>query len=317
MSSPIDQAFNNIIEILDSEGPPSPRPISVDDEGTTQVESSSSSRSSSDYEPIAEVAFLQTILGNPQTLEMANALLEYRDARDNNHMPPVSPTLSETRSIATTDNLHPGWPYIAHTDLDYDLPQQNYERPYLAVSINPINGDPQIISRADREGAPYNEGELTAQSVEHVEEDLEEGTAGEYGIGGDAYLDSQFLTALGSLADRGLNAECLWMVQAECEKRSLEQWEGHLEARERALLTEWQGYQQAKRAHNAKVADIKIRLRRAKFASRMTPLLHDCSGAPAFPFPHHVGAHMTTGEGSRGERVPCHWCGGGRGLDMH
>ena len=49
----------------------------------------------------------------------------------------------------------------------------------------------------------------------------------------------------------------------------------------------------------------------------MTPLLHDHSGAPAFPFLCHVGAHMVTGEGSRGERAPCHWCGGGRGLDMH
>ena len=83
---------------------------------------------------------------------------------------------------------------------------------------------------------------------------------GEYGVGGDAYLNSQFLVALGSLADQRLNAECLRMVQAECEKRSLERWEGHLEARERALLTERQGYQQAKRAHNTKVADIKIRL---------------------------------------------------------
>ena len=209
MSSPVNRTFNNIIEIPNSDGPPSPRPISVDDEGTTQVESSSSSGSSSDYEPTAEVRLLQSILGNPQTLEMANALLEYCDARDNNHMPPVSPTLSETRSVATTDNLHPGWPYIAHTDLDYDLPQQDYERPYLAASMNPINGDPRIISRADREGAPYDEGELTAQPVEHVEGDIEEGTGGEYCIGGDAYLDSQFLTTLGSLADRGLNAECL------------------------------------------------------------------------------------------------------------
>ena len=201
MSSPVDRTFNNIIEIPDSDGPPSPRPISIDGKGTTQVESSSSSGSSSDYEPMAEVALTQSLVGNPRFLEMAAALLEYRDARDNNHMPPVLPTLSETQSVVTTDNLHPGWPYIAHTNLDYDLPQQDYERPYLAAIMNPINGDPRIISKADKEGAPYNEGELVAQPVENVEEDIEEGTGGEYGVGGDAYLDSQFLTALGSLAD--------------------------------------------------------------------------------------------------------------------
>lgn len=161
-------------------------------------------------------------------------------------MPPTSPTNSEAPSVTTTENLHPGWPYIAHTDLDYDLSQQDYERPYLVAIMNPINGDPRVISRADREGAPYDEGELIAQPVDNIDEDIEEGTGGEYGIGGDAYLDSQFLTTLGSLADRGLNAECLRMVQAECEKRSLERWEGHLEARKRALLTECQGYQQAK-----------------------------------------------------------------------
>lgn len=80
---------------------------------------------------------------------MAAALFEYRTAHDTNQLPPTSPTLSKTPSTGTTENLHPGWPYMAHTDLDYDLPPQEYERLYLAAIMNPINGDPRVISRAD------------------------------------------------------------------------------------------------------------------------------------------------------------------------
>lgn len=228
----------------------------------------------------------------------------------------LSPTNSETPSMMTTDNLHPGYPYITHTDLDYDLPNQHYKWLYLATIINPINGDPRIISKVDREGAPYNKGELITQLVDNVEEDVEEGIGGEYGIGGDTYLDFQFLSVLGSLADQGLNAKCLCMVQAEYKKHSLERWEQNPEAWERALLTERQGYQQAKWAHNTQVADIKIQLRWVKFASCMTPLLPDCPGAPAFAFPCYVGAHIVTRNRSQARWGPCHWCGG-QGLNMH
>ena len=318
MSLPIDQAFNNITQSPETTEVNMDPPSIEGDKGTTQVESSraSNSGSSSDYEPTAEVLLTQSLVQNPQFLQMATALFEYRNARDTNQLPPMSPTNSEAPSTTTTENLHPGWPYITHTDLNYDLPPENYERPYLVAIMNPINGDPRVISNADREGAPYNEAELVTQPVDNIEEDVKEGVGGEYGVGEDAYLNSQFLMALGSLADQGLNAECLRMVQAECEKCSLERWKGHLEAREKALLTERQGYQQAKRVHNTWVADIKIRLRRAKFASRMTPLLQDHPGIPAFAFPSHMGAHIVTGERSQNRRGPCHWCRG-RGLDMY
>ena len=74
----------------------------------------------------------------------------------------MSPTNSKAPSVTTTENLHPGWPYIAHTDLDFDLPEQNYEQSYLTAIINPINRDLRIISRADQEGALYNKGLLEA-----------------------------------------------------------------------------------------------------------------------------------------------------------
>ena len=123
--------------------------------------------------------------------------------------------------------------------------------------INLIDGDPRIIRKADRKGPPYDEGWLTTIPVNDVDKDIEDGTGGDYAIGGEMYLDSQFLSALGSLADCGLNAECLRMVHTDTKKCALRRWEQGLEARERALLTERQGPEQAKRTHNTEVTDMK------------------------------------------------------------
>ena len=144
MSSPVDQTFNNVIQIAKATEAEMLPPNIQDDEGTTQVESSGSSSqgSTSDYEPTAEVLLTQSIIRNPQLLQMAAALFEYRTARDMNQLPPTSPTLSEAPSTTTTENLYPSWPYAIHTDLDYDLSPEQYERPYLAAIMNPINGDP-------------------------------------------------------------------------------------------------------------------------------------------------------------------------------
>ena len=108
------------------------------------------------------------------------------------------------------------------------------------------------------------------------------------------YLDSQFLSALGSLANHGLNAECLQMVHADAKKCALRRWEQRLEAREQALLTERQGLEQAKRMHNTEVANMKKQLQQAKFASQMTPLLHDQPGAPAYGFLQHANVQIMT-----------------------
>lgn len=206
MSSPINQAFNNIIQLTEATknktNSPEQPPIDVD-EGTTQVESSgsSSSRSTSNYEPTPEVLLTQALIQNPTVLTMATVLFEYQHARETNQLPPVSPTNSQTSSPTTTDNLHPRHPYKKHTDLNTDLSNQRYECPYLAAIINPIDGDPRIISKADQEGPAYNKGRLTAQPVNDVDEDIKDGTGGNYAIGGDTYLDSQFLYALRSLAN--------------------------------------------------------------------------------------------------------------------
>lgn len=214
MSSPVDQAFNNIIQLTEATenkmNHPEQPPIDVD-EGTTQVESSasSSSGSSSNYELTPKVILMQNLIRNPMALAMATAFVEYQQSQKTNQLLPTSPTNSCTMSPTTTDDLHSGHPYKEHTDFNTNLSNQHYEQPYLTAMISPIDGDPCLISKANWEGPPYDEGRLTTLPVNDVLEDIEDGTRGEYSIGGDTYLDSQFLSALGSLADRGLNAECL------------------------------------------------------------------------------------------------------------
>src|SRR5882757_11431673 len=59
-----------------------------------------------------------------------------------------------------------------------------------------------------------------------------------YNFGEDAYLDPAFLQAMGSLADRGLAAEGLRLVQLDGKFRYLSQWDKRLAERERATLVE-------------------------------------------------------------------------------
>ena len=129
MSLPIDQAFNNIIQLAEATknktSPPKQPPIDVD-KGMTQVESSgsSSSGSSLDYKPTPEVVLMQALVQNPTTLNMAMAFFEYQHTQEMNQLPPTSPTNSRTTSLTTTDNLHPGYPYRKHSDFNTDLPDQ-------------------------------------------------------------------------------------------------------------------------------------------------------------------------------------------------
>ena len=86
MSLPVDQAFNNVIQptkITEAEMDP---PNIENDEGTTQVElsESSSSRLTLNYKLTAKVMLTQSLVWNPQLLQMAATLFEYQNARDTN-----------------------------------------------------------------------------------------------------------------------------------------------------------------------------------------------------------------------------------------
>ena len=123
--------------------------------------------------------------------------------------------------------LHPGYPFREHADKDTDLPNQHYPRPYLVAEVNPTTGEPRIIGKEHMTSARYDEGLLTAQSVEQEEGDFEQEVGG-YPFGENAYLDTNFLQALGTLGDRGLAAEGLRIIQLDGEQRALKQWEQRL-----------------------------------------------------------------------------------------
>jgi hypothetical protein len=131
---------------------------------------------------------------------------------------------SKQTSLALTEELHPGYPYRENINNNEDLPKDGYPRPYLAVWVNHSNGDPRVIGKAEK-GAPiYDEGPLTAQPWVVVNNDIEAGVA-TYPLRKNAFLDTDFLQAVGELNDRGLVAECLRLAQLDGEFRYLDQWE--------------------------------------------------------------------------------------------
>ena len=113
-----------------------------------------------------------------------------------------------TASPPSTTDLHPGYSFREQTDQDDNLPNKQYPRPYLAAKVNPIMGEPRIHGRADKESPTYDEGPLHVTEVQEVEDNMEE-EVGEYPFGEDAYLDPNFLQAMGTLGDRGLASKGL------------------------------------------------------------------------------------------------------------
>jgi hypothetical protein len=144
---------------------------------------------------------------------------------------------SKQMSPALMEDIHPGYPYRENLRENDDLPVQNYLRPYLAAQTDKITGDPRIRGKEEKGSMPYNEGTLTAQPMEVVYEDVEDKIVS-YPLGEDAYLDMDFLRAMGNIDDRGLAVETLRLVQLKSEFRYLEQWQKRLEKREQAIHLE-------------------------------------------------------------------------------
>jgi hypothetical protein len=85
--------------------------------------------------------------------------------------------------------------------------------------------------------------------MEVVYDDIEDKVAS-YPLREDAYLDTDFLRALGNIDDRGLAVETLCLVQLESEFWHLKRWQKRLETRERAIHLERGDLIQKKRATN-------------------------------------------------------------------
>jgi hypothetical protein len=127
-------------------------------------------------------------------------------------------------SPTRTEDIHPGYPYRENIGDNEDLLKPYYSRPYLAAQVDYITGDPRIRGKDEKGDIPYNEGPLTVTLWNTVPEDIEDEVA-TYPFGEDAYLDTDFLRAMGNLDDRGLAAEGLRLVQLQGEFRYLEQWQ--------------------------------------------------------------------------------------------
>ena len=155
--------------------------------------------------------------------------------------PPPPKTPSPTR----TEPLHPGYPYQEHTSEDTDITTGAFKCPYLAMEVDHFTGDPHIHSKKEVGSPTYDEGPLQALPIDAWENDpIEDDFEHEvetYPFGESAYLDTQFLQAIGMLGDRGLAADGLRLVQLDGEFHHLTQWDRRLAEREQELVKE-QGY---------------------------------------------------------------------------
>ena len=156
---------------------------------------------------------------------------------------------SDQESHTDTWELHPGWPYQERTNIDDNIPATKIKGPYVAIMVDNA-GDPCIVTKKDCDAAAYNEGPLHSQPVEIMLEEEEDHTLDpegkEYIYGENTTLDCTFLTALGSLLDRGIAAENLRLVQLEGEERALQRWEQELRAQETSLTRQRNRYYEAK-----------------------------------------------------------------------
>jgi hypothetical protein len=180
------------------------------------------------------------------------------------------PPRSNQTSPARTEDLHPGYPYRENIRDNDDLPKPHYTRPYLAAQVDYVTGDPRIRGKDEKGNIPYDEGPLTVTPFDTVPEDIEDEVA-TYPFGEDAYLDTDFLRAMGNLDDRGMAAEGLRLVQLQGEFRYLDQWQWCLEKREQEIHLEQGDLIQKKHAAHARQTEVYKRLRAAKAASWIVP----------------------------------------------
>jgi hypothetical protein len=184
-----------------------------------------------------------------------------------------------------TESLHPGYPYRENIGDNDDLPRQHYSQLYLAAQVDCANGEPRVRGKDEKGDIPYDEGPLTAQPMEVVYDDIEDKVVS-YPLGEDAYLDTDFLRAMGNIDDRGLAVEGLCLVQLQGEFRYLEQWQQRLKTRERAIHLERGDLIQKKCAAHARQTEVYKCLHAMKVASRLVPRLIQRLEGPSMSFPH-------------------------------
>jgi hypothetical protein len=215
---------------------------------------------------------------------------------------------SKQTSPALTENIHLGYPYRENIGDNDNLPRPHYSRPYLAAQVDYVSGEPRVRGKDEKNDIPYDEGPLTAQPMEVVYDNIEDKVAS-YPLGEDAYLDTDFLRAMGNIDDRGLATEGLRLVQLQGEFRYLEQWQKHLETREQAIHLKRGDLIQKKCAAHTQQTEVYKRLRAAKAALCIVPRLIQRPEGPSMLFPHPTRPYEHPLKSERRKGTPCHWCG--------
>ena len=222
---------------------------------------------------------------------------------------------SLNNSPTNTEPLHPGYPFREYTNNDDDLPEQHYPRPYLASKVNLTTGDPCVIGKEHITSTWYDKGPLEAQPMTTIEDDFED-QVGCYPFRENAYLDPNFLQALGKLDDQGIAAKGLRMIQLEEEGRALKQWEKRLTYRENQLHQERVDLICIKDQLNKKQKEVFECLQHAKAASRLIPQLPKREGQLIITFPRPTTQPYYMPNPYEQRTVSCYWCGR-NGLDNH
>jgi hypothetical protein len=127
-----------------------------------------------------------------------------------------------------------------------------------------------------------------------------------YPLGEDAYLDTDFLRAIGNIDDRGLVAETLCLVQLQSEFQYLEKWQKRLKTREQAIHLEQGDLIQKKHAAHTRQTEVYKRLRAAKAASRIIPRLIRRPDGPSMSFLSPIRPYSHPPATGRRKGTPCY-----------
>jgi hypothetical protein len=223
---------------------------------------------------------------------------------------------ARSKQMSPTEDIHPGYPYRENLGENDDLPERTYPRPYLAVQVDQVSGDPRIRGKEEKGSIPYDKGMLTAQPMTVVYDDIEDEVAS-YPLGEDAYLDMDFLRAISNIDDRGLAAETLRLVQLQNEFQYLEKWQKRLETREQAIHLERGDLIQKKRAAHTRQTEVYKHLRAAKAASCIILRLIRRPDGPSMSFPSPTRPYYFPPQPERRKGTPCYWCGSNSFLYGH
>ena len=182
-----------------------------------------------------------------------------------------------------------------------DLPEEIFPHPYLSTQVNRVTGEPRILGTADKNEPVYNEAPLVAQPNPPEEDDHTV-----YPFGENAYLDPEFLQALGSLEDRGLAAEALHLVQLDGKLQHLDHWEKGLKAQEQEVTKEKGELIQRQQTAFKKRKEVYKQLRQVRATSRLYLQLPDKPSQLMMRFEDQFNPLHPL---DRQRQGACFWCG--------